>query len=103
MTALPEARLAREAEMCYTTLAMATDYDCWHPDHDSVTVDLVVANLNKNVQRAQATIAALVPAIARTRTCTCGDALQSSIMTSPEAITPESKERLGVLIGRYVK
>src|SRR5206468_11467979 len=86
MTALPEARLAREAEMCYATLAMATDYDTWHPDHDSVTVDLVVANLNKNVERAKDTIAALLPAIASNRACTCGDALAGSLMTPPDLV-----------------
>jgi 5'-methylthioadenosine phosphorylase len=102
MTALPEARLAREAEMCYATLAMATDYDTWHPDHDSVTVDLVVSNLNRNVQRAKDTIAALVPAIASTRACTCGDALQSSVMTVQDLVPPEVKQKLEPLIGRYL-
>ncbi len=102
MTALPEARLAREAEMCYATLAMATDYDTWHPDHDSVTVDLVVSNLNRNVQRAKDTIAALIPAIASTRACTCGNALESSIMTNVDLIPDEVKRRLKPLIGKYV-
>ena len=86
ITALPEARLAREAEMCYATLALITDYDTWHPDHDSVTVDLVVSNLNRNVERAKETIAALIPSIASTRTCTCGQALDNSVMTDPDAV-----------------
>jgi 5'-methylthioadenosine phosphorylase len=103
MTALPEARLAREAEMCYATLAMATDYDTWHPDHDSVTVDLVISNLNRNVQRAKDTIAALVPAIAPTRTCTCGQALAGSIMTPPDLVPPDVRQKLEPLIGRYMK
>ena len=103
MTALPEARLAREAEICYVTLAMATDYDTWHPEHDTVTVDLVVQNLKRNVQRAQDTVAALVPTIAETRTCTCGDALQGSIMTAPEAVPAEVKTKLKPLIGRYME
>jgi 5'-methylthioadenosine phosphorylase len=102
MTALPEARLAREAEMCYATLAMATDYDTWHPDHDSVTVDLVVSNLNKNVERAKAAVAALLPRIAATRNCTCGQALQDSIMTAPDAIPGDIKTRLEPLLRRYV-
>jgi 5'-methylthioadenosine phosphorylase len=102
MTALPEARLAREAEICYATLAMATDYDTWHPDHDSVTVDLVVSNLNKNVERARATIAALVPTIAATRSCTCVNALESSIMTMTDLIPVDVKQRLQPLIGKYV-
>ena len=103
MTALPDARLAREAEMCYATLAMATDYDTWHSGHDSVTVDLVVRNLNLNVQRAKDTIAAIIPLIADTRECSCGDALQNAIMTSPELVPPEVKDRLRPLIGRYMK
>jgi 5'-methylthioadenosine phosphorylase len=102
MTALPEARLAREAEMCYATLAMATDYDTWHPDHDSVTVDLVVSNLNRNVQRAKDTIAALLPAIASTRDCTCGDALAGSLMTPPDLVPAAVKHKLEPLIGRYM-
>jgi 5'-methylthioadenosine phosphorylase len=102
MTALPEARLAREAEMCYATLAMATDYDVWHPQHDDVTVEVVVRTLNANVQRAKDAVAALIPAIAGTRTCSCGDALGSAIMTAPELITADVKERLRPLIGRYV-
>lgn len=102
MTALPEARLAREAEMCYATLAMATDYDTWHPDHDSVTVDLVVSNLNRNVQRAKDTIAALLPAIASTRGCTCGDALAASLMTPSDLVPAAVKQKLDPLIGRYM-
>src|SRR5438874_2555963 len=94
MTALPEARLAREAEMCYATLAMATDYDTWHPDHDSVTVEMVVNNLNLNVQLAKDTIAALVPVIAAERTCTCGQALENSIMTKPELVPIDVKRSL---------
>jgi 5'-methylthioadenosine phosphorylase len=102
MTALPEAKLAREAEICYATLAMATDYDTWHPDHDSVTVDLVVSNLNKNVERARATVTALIPAIAATRQCTCQNALQDSIMTTADSIPDAVKARLRPLIGKYV-
>ena len=96
------AKLAREAGICYATLACVTDYDTWHPDHDSVTVDLVVANLNKNVERAKATVAALVPTIAATRECTCVNALENSIMTPPDLIPDDVKARLQPLIGKYV-
>ena len=103
MTALPEARLAREAEMCYSTLAMATDYDTWHPDHDSVTVELVVQNLSRNVRLAQATIASLIPAIPESRTCSCGNALDSAIMTQPDLVPDEFKIRFGPLLARYLE
>ena len=103
MTALPEARLAREAEICYATLAMATDYDTWHPDHDSVTVDLVVQNLSRNVQLAQATVAALIPSIAESRACACGNALDSAIMTQPDLVPEEMKTRLGPILARYIE
>jgi len=102
MTALPEARLAREAEMCYATLAMATDYDTWHPHHDSVTVDMVVQTLNMNVQRAKETVANLISYISDTRTCTCVNALQSAIMTSPDAVPPEVKASLRPLVVKYL-
>ena len=103
MTALPEARLAREAEMCYATLAMATDYDTWHPDHDSVTVELVVQNLTRNVKRAQDTVAALIPAIAESRMCACPNALDNSIMTQPDLVPEEIKTRLYPLLERYLR
>jgi 5'-methylthioadenosine phosphorylase len=102
MTAMPEARLAREAEMCYATLAMATDYDTWHPHHDSVTVEVVVQTLNKNVQLAKDTVANLISTIPDTRECTCGQALSSAIMTSPDAVPPEVKERLRPLLEKYL-
>lgn len=102
MTSMPEARLAREAEMCYSTLAMATDYDTWHPGHDNVTVELVVHNLNLNVQRARDTISALIPRIAETRDCHCGEALKGAIMTAPDSISDDSKQRLQPLLGKYV-
>lgn len=102
MTSMPEARLAREAEMCYSTLAMATDYDTWHPGHDNVTVELVVHNLGLNVQRARDAISALIPRIARSRHCHCGEALQGAIMTRPDSISDETKRRLQPLLGKYV-
>jgi 5'-methylthioadenosine phosphorylase len=101
MTAMPEARLAREAEMCYATLAMATDYDTWHPEHDSVSVELVVHNLNHNVQTARDTLAALVPMISDTRKCGCGTALDSAIMTQLETLPAAVMERYRPLLARY--
>jgi 5'-methylthioadenosine phosphorylase len=102
MTALPEAKLAREAEICYATLALVTDYDCWHPGHDSVTVEAVVQVLQQNVKNAQATIAALVPLLAAERDCRCGSALQNAIMTPAALIPAETRERLELLIGKYL-
>ncbi|MBM3771920.1 MAG: S-methyl-5'-thioadenosine phosphorylase [Acidimicrobiia bacterium] len=103
MTNLQEAKLAREAEICYTTLALVTDYDCWHPDHDSVTVDLIVANLLQNAVTAQKTIAAVVERLNPPRTCGCKDALATAIITRPEHIPEATKRELQLLIGKYVK
>jgi 5'-methylthioadenosine phosphorylase len=102
MTNLQEAKLAREAEICYTTIALVTDYDCWHPDHDSVTVELIVANLMQNAKTAQEVIANAVAALPVARTCECARALATAIITRPEAISSVAKERLGVIIGKYV-
>ena len=85
MTNLQEAKLAREAEICYATLALVTDYDCWHPDHDSVTVDLIIANLMQNAATAQKTIAEAVSRLERPRTCACKDALATAIITQARA------------------
>lgn len=103
MTALPEAKLAREAELCYVTLALVTDYDCWHPHHDSVTVETVVQVLQQNVANAQAALAALVPLLAADRSCACGRALQNAIMTSAALIPAETRARLDLLIGSYLQ
>ena len=103
MTNLQEAKLAREAEICYATMALVTDYDCWHPGHDSVTVDMVIEYLNRNAENAQALIASAVAQLAgKERTCKCGDSLRHAIITSPGRITPEVKQRLGAIIGKYV-
>jgi 5'-methylthioadenosine phosphorylase len=103
MTNLQEAKLAREAEICYATLALVTDYDCWHPDHDSVTVDLIIANLLKNASMAQKTIAEAVSRIQPPRTCACKDALATAIITRPENIPAETKKDLAPIIGKYMK
>jgi len=103
MTNLQEAKLAREAEICYATLALVTDYDCWHPDHDSVTVDLIIANLTQNAVTAQKTIADVVETISRTRTCACKDALATAIITQAPFVPEQTKWDLAPIIGKYMK
>ncbi len=102
MTAMPEARLAREAEMCYATIAMVTDYDVWHETEDAVTVEMVIANLKRNTETAREMIRALARAGLPERSCACGNALQNAIVTAPEAITPDIKRRLGIIGARYL-
>jgi 5'-methylthioadenosine phosphorylase len=102
MTNLQEAKLAREAEICYATLALVTDYDCWHPDHDSVTVELIVANLMQNAVTAQKTIAEAVSQLNVVRTCACKDALASAIITRPEAIPEQTRRELEIIVGKYL-
>ena len=104
MTNLQEARLAREAELCYATVAMATDYDCWHEGHDDVTVEAVVEVMQANAGHAKALIKAAVPRLvpqAKTA-CACGDALKYAIMTAPDSIPAEARLRLGLFIDKYL-
>ena len=103
MTNLQEAKLAREAEICYATLALVTDYDCWHPDHDSVTVDMIIANLMQNARTAQQAIATAVERMPAGRTCACQDALATAIITRPEFVPEETKKDLAPIIGKYMK
>jgi 5'-methylthioadenosine phosphorylase len=103
MTNLQEAKLAREAEICYATFALVTDYDCWHPDHDSVTVDMIIANLMQNARRAQQAIATAVGRLPAARTCACKDALATAIITRPEAVPAQTKKDLAPIIGKYMK
>jgi 5'-methylthioadenosine phosphorylase len=103
MTNLQEAKLAREAEICYTTLALVTDYDCWHPDHDSVTVDLIVANLQQNAATAKKAIAEAVSRLSGERTCACKDALATAIITRPEHVPLQIRKELEPLVGKYLK
>jgi 5'-methylthioadenosine phosphorylase len=103
MTNLQEAKLAREAEICYATLALVTDYDCWHPDHDSVTVDLIIANLTQNAVTAQRTIAEAVSRLESSRSCGCKDALATAIITRPEHVPETIKKELQPIIGKYIK
>ncbi len=102
MTNLQEAKLAREAEICYATVAMSTDYDCWHESHDDVTVEAIIQVMNQNVGNARNLIKAAVPLFAATRTCGCGSALKFAVMTAKDRITPEARTRLGLLIDKYV-
>ena len=102
MTNLQEAKLAREAEICYTTIALVTDYDCWHPEHDQVTVDMIVANLVQNAKTAQHVIAEAVARLPFERTCECASALKHAIITRPEAIPAAVKKDLAPLIGKYL-
>jgi len=102
MTNLQEAKLAREAEICYATMAMVTDYDCWHEGHDAVTVDQVIAVLNQNAANASKVVAAAVAAIPTERACACGSALKYAILTSPGAISPAVHEKLDLLLGKYL-
>jgi 5'-methylthioadenosine phosphorylase len=102
MTNLQEAKLAREAEICYVTMALVTDYDCWHPDHDSVTVDIIVANLVQNAQTAQNAIAEAVGRLPAKRNCECASALKFAIITRPETISAQVKKDLAPIIGKYV-
>ena len=102
MTNLQEAKLAREAEICYTTIALVTDYDCWHPSHDSVTIDLIVANLTQNAKTAQQVIASAVERLPIARECECSRALAHAIITRPEAIPDSVKTALQPLVGKYL-
>jgi 5'-methylthioadenosine phosphorylase len=102
MTNLQEAKLAREAEICYATMAMVTDYDCWREGHDDVTIDQVVAVLNQNAANACKVVRAAVAAMPKERNCTCASALKYAILTSPDAISEEARERLDLLIGKYL-
>jgi len=103
MTNLQEAKLAREAEICYTTIALVTDYDCWHPDHENVTVDMILKNLLRNAETAKKVIQEVVSKLPIERTCGCSTALASSIITNPEAIPEETKFQLEPIVGKYLK
>ncbi len=102
MTNLQEAKLAREAEICYTTMALVTDYDCWHPDHDAVTVADIVANLQKNSLNAQSLIKAAVKSMPKDRECGCGHALRHALITDPARVPAATRTRLSLLVGKYL-
>ncbi len=105
MTNLPEAKLAREAELCYATLALSTDYDCWHEGEAPVTVEAVMAVMAKNIESARKTVALAGPRADRQGAaprCGCGSAMKFAVMTDPKSIPPKTRERLELLVGKYL-
>ena len=102
MTNLQEAKLAREAEICYATIALVTDYDCWHPEHDQVTVEMIIANLMQNAKTAQQVIAAAVGMLPFDRTCECATALKHAIITRPEVVPEQTKTELAPILAKYL-
>jgi 5'-methylthioadenosine phosphorylase len=102
MTNLQEAKLAREAEICYSTMALVTDYDCWHPDHDSVTVADIVRNLTQNSVNAQNIIRAAVKRLPVERSCKCGTSLEHAILTDLKKAPVETRDRLQLLLKKYL-
>ncbi len=102
MTNLTEAKLAREAELCYATIAMITDYDCWHPQHDSVTVAEIIQNLTSNASNVQRVLHQVVRALPAERSCKCGSALAHAILTDRKMIPAAAKKRLAPIIGKYI-
>lgn len=103
MTNLQEAKLAREAEICYATMAMVTDYDCWHEEEEDVTVDAIIQNLMKNAALAKKIVQTVVPRIAATRTCVCANALQFALLTDRSMIPDATKQKLALLVGKYLQ
>ena len=102
MTNLQEAKLAREAEICYVTIAMVTDYDCWHPHHHAVTVEQIISVLTKNAENAARVVKATVAAMPNARSCKCGSALAHAILTNPAEIPQATKEKLKLIVGKYL-
>ena len=103
MTNMPEAKLAREAEICYSTLALSTDYDCWHEDHKNVTVEDVITILNQNVELSKKVIQTVISKIPQSFDCSCKSSLKNAIITSRDSISEEAKNRLDLIIGKYFK
>lgn len=103
MTNLQEAKLAREAEIAYSTMALVTDYDCWHPEHDAVTVEMIIDNLTHNAKTAQQVIAGVVERLDVTMRVSAHSALKHAIITRPDAIPESVKRDLAPLIGKYVR
>ncbi|MGB2695074.1 MAG: S-methyl-5'-thioadenosine phosphorylase [Dehalococcoidia bacterium] len=102
MTALPEAKLAREAEICYATLAMVTDYDTWHDVYEPVTADMIIASVMRNIQTGRQALASVVRALPSTRDCPCASALATALVTHESLVPAETKRRLAPIIGRYM-
>ncbi|MGB5924860.1 MAG: S-methyl-5'-thioadenosine phosphorylase [Dehalococcoidia bacterium] len=102
MTALPEAKLAREAEICYATVAIVTDYDCWHPSYESVTTEMILTNLRKGIDTVKRILKLLLPSIPQKRDCACAGVLKHAIATEAKYIPEEKKKELGLLIDKYL-
>ena len=102
MTALPEAKLAREAEMCYSILVCSTDYDCWHESAEPVTVEMVVENLTKNTAVSKAILADVITRVGPAKDCSCGSALENAIVTDRAVVTQGARDRLALLVGKYM-
>lgn len=102
MTNLQEAKLSREAEICYLTIALVTDYDCWHESHESVSADMILDNLQKNSRAAQSILAQAVKEINLERTCSCGEALKYALITDRKLIDQATRDRLECIIGKYL-
>ena len=102
MTNLQEAKLAREAEICYATIAMITDYDCWREGHDAVTIEEIVRVLHQNAENAARVVKAAVAAMPSERKCACASAAKYAVLTAPEAIPAAAKEKLALLFGKYL-
>ena len=102
MTGLPEAKLAREAEICYATLALVTDYDCWHPTFESVTAEMILTNLRKGIDTVKRILRLLLPSIPQKRDCVCASALKYAIATGKKYIPKEKRKELKLLIGKYL-
>jgi 5'-methylthioadenosine phosphorylase len=103
MTNLPEAKLAREAEMCYATMAFVTDFDCWHRAEEEVSAELIIQNLERNVDAAKQVLRAAVPALPAQRTCPCGSALAKALVTRPEEVGAEARQRLDIILSKYIE
>ena len=104
MTAAPEAKLAREAEICYGVLACSTDYDCWHPDHDAVTAEMILENLSANVETAKRIVRAVISNLSAKRVdCPSSHALEKSIVTDPTRMSASTRQKLDLLVGKYLK
>jgi len=103
MTNMAEAKLAREAEICYATLAAVTDYDCWHPQHESVTLEMIISNLNKNIESSKKILSLVIKNIADGCACGCQEALKYAMVTDRKLIPAKTKKDLGIIIGKYLK
>lgn len=103
MTNMPEAKLAREAELCYATMALATDYDCWHETEEAVTVEAILATLHKNVALAKQVLKTVVPKLVPDRACACHQALGNALVTAPDHMSASARRRLSLLIAPYVR